>query len=116
MARSIVSGIKFRRAPSKLGYPGIPDTNIFLGTTCDRSLQPPAKPQPARLCVPFKNQEERMAKKPRSTDIPANNKTKAELEGLQGLGGFEISGSYSGQLEVPGDHDWVRVTLSAGST
>src|SRR5262245_26847898 len=56
-----------------------------------------------------------MAKrKPR--DIPASSNTKAELEGLHGLGGFEVSGSYSGRLEVPGDHDWVRVTLSAGST
>jgi Ca2+-binding RTX toxin-like protein len=52
-----------------------------------------------------------MAKKPKSTDIPANSNTKAVLEGF----GASI-GSYSGQLEFAGDHDWIKVDLAAGTT
>ena len=45
------------------------------------------------------------------TDIPANVTTTAVLEG-----GFTTLGSFSGQLEKPGDHDWIKVTLDAGRT
>lgn len=45
------------------------------------------------------------------TDIPANITTKAALEG-----GFTTLGSFSGQLEKPGDHDWIKVSLEAGTT
>jgi Ca2+-binding RTX toxin-like protein len=44
------------------------------------------------------------------TDIPANTTTKAVLEGNS------LLGTYSGQLETPGDHDWIRVDLLAGHT
>jgi Ca2+-binding RTX toxin-like protein len=44
-------------------------------------------------------------------DIPASVTTKAELEG--GYSGF---GSFSGQLEKLDDHDWIRVSLTAGQT
>jgi hypothetical protein len=36
-------------------------------------------------------------------DVPANISTKAVLEGDSGVG------TYSGQLEKPGDHDWIKV-------
>jgi Ca2+-binding RTX toxin-like protein len=45
------------------------------------------------------------------SDIPANITTAAELEG-----GFSTFGSFSGQLEKPGDHDWIKVSLEAGIT
>ena len=45
------------------------------------------------------------------TDILASVKTQAVLEG-----GFADLGSFSGQLEKPGDHDWIKVTLEAGTT
>lgn len=44
-------------------------------------------------------------------DIPASVKTQAVLEG-----GFSTFGSFSGQLEKPGDHDWIKVSLEAGIT
>ena len=44
-------------------------------------------------------------------DISADITTKAELEG-----GFSTFGSFSGQLEKAGDHDWIKVTLDAGFT
>src|SRR4029079_7523871 len=44
------------------------------------------------------------------TDIPANATTKAVLEGNS------LFGTFSGQLETPGDHDWIRVDLQAGHT
>jgi Ca2+-binding RTX toxin-like protein len=43
-------------------------------------------------------------------DIPANTSTKAALEGTNDFGVF------SGALETPGDHDWIRVELAGGST
>jgi len=43
-------------------------------------------------------------------DIPANATTKAELEGSAGAGAF------SGALETPGDHDWIKVELDGGTT
>jgi Ca2+-binding RTX toxin-like protein len=44
-------------------------------------------------------------------DIPANITTKAVLEG------FDASAaSFSGRLETPGDHDWIRIELSATLT
>ena len=45
------------------------------------------------------------------TDIPATINTKARLEG-----GEPGLGSFSGQLEKPGDRDWIKVSLSAGAT
>ena len=42
-------------------------------------------------------------------DIPANATTKAELEGTAG------AGSFSGALEIPGDHDWIKVELDGGT-
>ena len=44
-------------------------------------------------------------------DISADITTKAVLEG-----GYTNFGSFSGQLEKPGDHDWIKVTLEAGKT
>ena len=44
-------------------------------------------------------------------DISADITTKAVLEG-----GYSTFGSFSGQLEKPGDHDWIKVTLEAGKT
>ncbi|HEY8277449.1 MAG TPA: calcium-binding protein [Methyloceanibacter sp.] len=44
-------------------------------------------------------------------DILASVKTQAVLEG-----GYTNFGSYSGQLEKPGDHDWIKVSLEAGKT
>jgi Ca2+-binding RTX toxin-like protein len=43
-------------------------------------------------------------------DIPASVKSKAVLEG------DATAGSFSGQLETPGDHDWIKVSLTAGQT
>jgi Ca2+-binding RTX toxin-like protein len=39
-------------------------------------------------------------------DIPANKMTKAKLEN------GSILGTFSGAIEKPGDHDWIRVELS----
>jgi hypothetical protein len=44
------------------------------------------------------------------TDIPAGPNTKAVLEGDSG------AGTFSGQLESAGDHDWIKVNLSSGLT
>jgi len=44
------------------------------------------------------------------TDIPANNTTKAVLEGDSSVG------SFSGKLDSAGDHDWIKVNLSFGGT
>ena len=44
-------------------------------------------------------------------DISADITTKAVLEG-----GYTNFGSFSGQLEKPGDHDWIKVSLEAGKT
>jgi Ca2+-binding RTX toxin-like protein len=50
-------------------------------------------------------------------DIPASTKSKAAMEGAEGADGFFVEiGSFSGTLEKQGDHDWIRVELSAGST
>ena len=43
-------------------------------------------------------------------DIPANTTSKVGLEG------YSDSLSFSGQLEKPGDHDWLRVDLIANTT
>jgi serralysin len=43
-------------------------------------------------------------------DIPANATTTAVLEGSS------FTGSFSGQVEKPGDHDWIKVNLIAGET
>jgi hypothetical protein len=48
-----------------------------------------------------------MAKR-RTGDIPASIATKAVLEGF----GATL-GSYSGELETKGDHDWIKVNLTA---
>jgi hypothetical protein len=42
-------------------------------------------------------------------DIPANIKSKAVLEG------FASRSSFSGTLETIGDHDWIKVDLTAGT-
>src|SRR5262245_13792662 len=42
-------------------------------------------------------------------DVAGSAKTKAVLEGFGGS-----LGSYSGELEFQGDHDWIAVTLTAG--
>ena len=47
-------------------------------------------------------------------DIPANTSTKAVLEGPSLLGA--VFGTFSGQLETPGDHDWIKVELESGHT
>ncbi len=44
------------------------------------------------------------------TDIPGGPNTKAVLEGDAGAGAF------SGRLESPGDRDWIKVSLSSGTT
>ncbi len=45
-------------------------------------------------------------------DVSANTKTTARLD-LSQFGSF---GTYSGSLEQIGDHDWVKVTLQAGTS
>jgi Ca2+-binding RTX toxin-like protein len=42
-------------------------------------------------------------------DVAASTKTTATLEGFGA-----VAGSYSGELEVTGDHDWIKVQLAAG--
>jgi Ca2+-binding RTX toxin-like protein len=51
-------------------------------------------------------------------DVPANTTTTAILETalLNGPVGLELFGTYSGRIDAPGDHDWVRVNLTAGKT
>jgi Ca2+-binding RTX toxin-like protein len=44
-------------------------------------------------------------------DIPANTSTKAVLEGAN-----SNLGTFSGELETPGDHDWLKLDLEAGTT
>jgi serralysin len=48
-------------------------------------------------------------------DVPANTTTTAVLETAL-LNGDELFGTYSGRIETPGDHDWIRVSLTAGKT
>jgi Ca2+-binding RTX toxin-like protein len=45
-------------------------------------------------------------------DILASIATTAVLDGE----GFAFNGAFSGQLEIPGDHDWIKVTLGEGFT
>jgi len=47
-------------------------------------------------------------------DVPNNATTTAAFES-HSAGGF-TAGAYSGTLEFNGDHDWVKVTLTAGTT
>jgi Ca2+-binding RTX toxin-like protein len=51
-------------------------------------------------------------------DVPANTTTTAVLETalLNGPVGPELFGTYSGRIDTPGDHDWIRVNLTAGKT
>jgi Ca2+-binding RTX toxin-like protein len=49
------------------------------------------------------------------TDIPANTSTKAALEAVSGPDGA-LFGTFSGDVETPGDHDWIKVELAAGQT
>ena len=49
------------------------------------------------------------------SDIPANTSTKATVEGLSGPDGL-LFGTFSGDVEAPGDHDWIKVELAGGQT
>ncbi|MHA6286994.1 M10 family metallopeptidase C-terminal domain-containing protein [Maricaulis sp. CAU 1757] len=44
--------------------------------------------------------------RPQYSDIPANTSTTANIT---------VGGTYTGELEVVGDHDWIRVELVAGT-
>jgi Ca2+-binding RTX toxin-like protein len=48
--------------------------------------------------------------KPIDPDIPADTTSSATFEGISSGTGF----SYSGSLEVPGDHDWIAFSATAG--
>ncbi len=47
-------------------------------------------------------------------DIPANNTSTVTLDSAGFL--ILLAGTYSGQIEVANDHDWIKVFLPAGTT
>lgn len=45
------------------------------------------------------------------TDVAGNVTTTTVLESTTN----GVAGTYSGHLEAPGDHDWIKVTLTANT-